>query len=299
MTKMSDNNENGSDRPASATVDNPSQSSSIDKNLTSDEGEGTKRKLGDADIEDTGNASTQPPIKLPKVPAVRNDEKSEWNQLTTVLVGRTEVSFQLHTHVLRKIPFFRGCLDSGMQEAQSGVVRLPADDWRAFKVAVHWLYWKELSYGAVGQKSALTHDKDGKFFLALRQSAAYQLADKLMMEDLQNAILDHFAVDPTKAYVFSSEFFDHIVAHAPQESPLHRLGLKLMAYFARHWGGVRNTTKDGKVNTVHTFAETNIQNMKFVAQALHDYAVIPNFRKRDCSFHKHDLTSKCGDRKTV
>jgi hypothetical protein len=128
--------------------------------------EGTKRGYDEAPTVDTGH----------------------WDKVTIVRVGKDmkgSKDFFIHTHCLKEIRFFRACLDSGMKESTSGIVQLPEDNPVAFGVVVHWLYRGELSWDLEDLDGA---EKDVKLRIVVR---AWYLADKLMIESLQNAIIDH------------------------------------------------------------------------------------------------------------
>lgn len=68
------------------------------------------------------------PSARPKRKRATKDDYKSWNELTKVLVGPDEEPFSIHTRVIRKVPFFRGCLDANMAERAEGVVKLPEDD---------------------------------------------------------------------------------------------------------------------------------------------------------------------------
>jgi hypothetical protein len=91
-----------------------------------------------------------------------------------VLVGAEEQEFLVHTSFLLTIPFFRGCLPSGMIEAKTNVVRLPEDESRTFRIFTHWLYRGKIP-------SQVKRNASSSDSMSYTLTLAYSLATKLML----------------------------------------------------------------------------------------------------------------------
>jgi len=100
----------------------------------------------------------------------------------TIIVGQGEVSktFSVYEDLLTAYSaFFRFCLGSGFKEAGTKRVELPDDKAEDFAAVVNWLYResKVVKYDA----SRTATD---------RITSAYKLADKLIMPQLKNHLMD-------------------------------------------------------------------------------------------------------------
>lgn len=95
----------------------------------------------------------------------------------SVGTGKHKRIYNLHEDVLvTQCPFFEKCLRSGMKEQVEQAVNLPEDKPESFEIAVKWMYAEKVP----------TNIDD------VRIGAAYILANKLCMAELQNALVDQF-----------------------------------------------------------------------------------------------------------
>ena len=151
---------------------------------------------------DSTPSATQPVYPL----AIRSqvDQRDEpgphlrWDEIVQVVVGSDEESFIAHRKLLLDIPFFGRCLRNGMREAESGQVKLPEDEPKAFSEVLHFMYFQRLSFDicalhAKAAQSAVLNPDDKKPALTKKSSLlvkVYILGKKLGMEALQNATVD-------------------------------------------------------------------------------------------------------------
>jgi hypothetical protein len=64
---------------------------------------------------------------------------SRHNKMVQVLVGPEEHSFRIFEDDIRLVPFFRGCLDATMIEADEKLVRMPEDDPNVFEAVAYFI----------------------------------------------------------------------------------------------------------------------------------------------------------------
>lgn len=96
----------------------------------------------------------------------------------TILVGESEVKYMAHKQMLiDNCPFFAKCLSSGMEEAQTNVVKLPEDDCDAIDQFIFFIYYKTVNIP----------DGDDRLTVLLK---AWVLGDKFGMREWQNKIID-------------------------------------------------------------------------------------------------------------
>lgn len=247
----------------------------------------------------TDNA-TDTPIAGQKRKRDTEDDSNPWVGLTKVLVGPDEKPYLVHSHILRKVPFFRGCLDAGMIERAEGVVKLPEDNPKAFSHVVHWLYHGKLPVDLVamiedamkaGNKTASSrlHDEIYTF------TDMYVLCHRLMMEELQNHLTDIFR-EVTRQSTWPAISYQRICDELPEENPLRKLGMQQLSWEIRHgYGGWSAWTKNS--SRFSLFAMLKLDYMRFVAEAVTTYpdARKPFYTGKPCDWHVHIDTPKCKD----
>lgn len=108
------------------------------------------------------------------------------SEIVTVLVGPKRKRFYLHRDLIcQRSPFMEKCLSKNrFSEGDKNELYLPEDDPKAFSVLVEWIYRGRLP-GIVTPGSASVGYVD-----VVDMSAAYCMADKFGMEELQNGIMD-------------------------------------------------------------------------------------------------------------
>jgi hypothetical protein len=146
----------------------------------------------------------------------------------TILVGPHRSRYFAHKEVLvKKSPFFAKCLDAGMKEEHSNEVDFPDDTCRAFDLFFVWIYSREVP-------QVDSHDK------VLAAMDAWVLADKLVMPDWQNPLIDGI-MSFWKRRTMSPEHLAWLYDNACESSLLFTLGSKQlvwdMAFEPSHYEG--------------------------------------------------------------
>lgn len=103
--------------------------------------------------------------------------------IITVVVGKggEAQSFLIYKDLLTAhSPYFKACLNSAWEEGKTDTVRLEDDDPKAFETITNWLFRDPSTMEQIDMRS--TTD------VAL----AYKLADKLLMTQLKNHLLDEY-----------------------------------------------------------------------------------------------------------
>ncbi|KAL2421391.1 hypothetical protein ABEF95_007647 [Exophiala dermatitidis] len=102
------------------------------------------------------------------------------SEIVTVFVGPKRKKFFLHRELIcQRSPFMEKCLKKGrFDEGYKNELYLPEDDPKAFSIIVDWIYRTKLPSRTEPQ------------FDVSDLSAAYCMADKFGMEELQNSIMD-------------------------------------------------------------------------------------------------------------
>ncbi|OAP58877.1 hypothetical protein AYL99_06174 [Fonsecaea erecta] len=119
------------------------------------------------------------------------------SEIVTVHVGPKRKRFHLHRDLIcQRSPFMEKCLQKNrFDEGYKNELYLPEDDPKAFSIVVEWIYRGRLPvFGTFG-----TSPNGGSSAASVRvttgldmcdMSAAYCMADKFGMEELQNGIMD-------------------------------------------------------------------------------------------------------------
>ncbi|KIX07641.1 uncharacterized protein Z518_02294 [Rhinocladiella mackenziei CBS 650.93] len=152
------------------------------------------------------------------------------SEIVTVYVGVKRKRFFLHRElVCQRSPFMEKCLKKGhFDEGYKNELYLPEDDPKAFSIVVDWIY-----------RSRLPSRTEPSFDVS-DMSAAYCMADKFGMEELQNNIIDNVRAnfsrrenEPCKAPNFSALALTHLTG--PPKSPLKRFYVEhLVHHMMRH-----------------------------------------------------------------
>ena len=216
-----------------------------------------------------------------------------------ILVGPNEQRFLAPRRVLTKVPFFRACLAAPMQEGRSGTIKLPEDDKRAFIEVTDYMFngrlGSNLRYQTLnaspmsqilGPHNYILRHPD--IFLATK---TYDLARKLGMEDLPNAIIDeiqrykYYNPETTRAEL------TYIFGETDVEEKLHKFFISYV---------VASMVKDGWDSWVEKneaiyeeFISGKAANMEAVVSA-----VLPSRDKKKqtigrCEWHVHMDSRRC------
>lgn len=166
------------------------------------------------------------------------------SEVVTVLVGADKHPFRIYKQLLcDKIPYFEACLKSDWRSHDSSPVELDDIDVDAFRVVVRWLFNEALSIPS--RDSTFTqHDLEN----------VYQIADRLMLAKLQNALIDAAieSLKPNDAFKFGKlqSLRDRNLSH----TLLYRLVLKSAVRSFM----VKVPTKEMIVDELKSIADPNL-----------------------------------------
>jgi hypothetical protein len=184
-----------------------------------------------------------------------------------------------------------------MAESAENCVRLPDDSPAHFNYVVHWLYFGRSPIDIVVERNkpearsttgGLSKDLGVKMTVYCE---TYLLADRLMLESLQNHIIDrlrevaHAAGIMRRGEPISFE-------RVPKESGLFLLLKQQISHLVRR-AGAWLKWKNGA--SYKEFAVKSVERMEFVTDALAEYpdAKRPNEVGHCCDLHTHVDTPKC------
>ncbi|RVX74801.1 hypothetical protein B0A52_01078 [Exophiala mesophila] len=147
------------------------------------------------------------------------------SEIVTVFVGHKRKRFFLHRGLIcDRSPFMEKCLKKDrFDEGYKNEVYLSEDDPKAFSIIVDWIY-----------RSKIPQRTDPAFDVC-DMSAAYGMADKFGMEELQNTIMDHVRMslgrregEMCKTPHFAALALTH--SSGPPKSPLKRFLVEHMVF---------------------------------------------------------------------
>lgn len=215
----------------------------------------------------------------------------DWGNIITILVGPNTRKFFVHNHILRQVPFFRGCLDAPMKESQEGVVRLRDDDPDAFQELACWIYNAKFERDLEDDSSSTFLDDD----IVDKRLKTYVLAKMMLMEDLQNA-----AVDSLRAiYNYNcpcARVLSSIQEHLEDDDPLRSFVTRLLACMIHVEGGWL-AWKRKNPKCYNDFMRGNADHMELTLQAVSAFSKLPPTSEAKylaaCNFHVHDKTPRC------
>jgi hypothetical protein len=195
------------------------------------------------------------------LPSADGDEdlSEDYTQVTKVLVGAEEQEVLVHTSFLLTIPFFRGCLQSGMIKAKTNVVCLP-------KTTPE--HSRSLHTGCTAAKipsqvkfNVLSDSMSGML------AVTYSVSTKLMLERLQNDVCDAILLLASEKEGLDTDFFTELALWEDLDySPLYKFGLAILNGYLRRngpWSRVLASSMEWKDCPLNT----SIQGARFVAEA--------------------------------
>ena len=240
---------------------------------------------------------------VPSLKRKRSDiGQSAWNDQIVILVGTREYKLTVHTHIVRKIPFFRGCLDAPMVESQTRVVRMLEDDPLAVEGLVHWAYTGKLEYDLQQERKKYADDSSMRRSFTSRSVQLYALAKKCMVEDLQNEVINAIIVAHEHIRCPALPTIEEIIDLTEDDDPLRLYAMQRWSEFVhKNHGWVQ--MKKSNHSHYKDFAAQALENMEFAIDAL---ARFPEGRRNGkhalaidkCVWHTHTDTTKCSERKS-
>ena len=202
------------------------------------------------------------------------------SEIIQVLVGPNEVRFNVHKDVIcNASQFFNVCLNIGMVEARTNVVKLPEDDPQAFDRALHFVYGEDIA-----EPESLTSE-------AVKELVAmYITADKLDLEMLGNSIVDIIMSEHRGVTTSFPSLILGLTA-----SPLKDFMIKQLAWDLQFTGDM--WTHPAMAAELDKFFLTGAPEVPEVLRMQHavgeeNYRLPPS-RGWKCKYHKHVITQKC------
>lgn len=195
-----------------------------------------------------------------------------------------------------------------MRESEERVVRLPEDDPDVFSEVVHWLYERKLNvedeFDTAIATIAEAADQDLPMLpamrpfhkLTIRTTRLFYLAQKLMVEQLQNDTIDIILVKVALRNTLSFSAISRIVQAQEGDILYEWLTLHLACRMGLEGGypGWRKAQERTGRETLK-WARRCVENMELVAAAAaasHN-AKHPSTETNKCKWHIHVDTPKC------
>jgi hypothetical protein len=224
-------------------------------------------------------------------------EFESWSQTTTVLVGESRTKFIVHTNHLRKVPFFRGCLDANMIEKSEESVSLPEDIPEAFGCVVTWLYTGCLPSNIEAlRKEAATKANATQLneYLEVYHLCLYTyvMAQKLLLEALQNKLMDIIRTTLLQKSITGIQAA-YLVSSVPANDKILVLLKQEISASVKLNGGWAAWKEK---STLYThFSARYVEYLEFTADALATYRAGTRTApmSRSCDYHVHIDTPKC------
>jgi hypothetical protein len=214
-------------------------------------GKSTIQKLEQQDDSDQPQKRQKQDTEITSTVAV-----DDYCDTITILVGESEEKFLVHTQHLRKIDWFRKCLDAGMEGSQSKTIRLPEESPEAFRIVVQWIYRADLGKNNLER---LVQTECHSLIIRI-----YGLACKYLMTEIQNAIVDFYdARDLRDDYSFWSSIFamEELGDDKPYKPSLITLGYLLREAHSKAY-------PDNICQELTRGLDSEVEAMKIMVQAL-------------------------------
>lgn len=195
--------------------------------------------------------------------------KMDWTDLVTVLVGKNEKKFLVYREAIKVIPFFEGCLNSPMKEAQESVVKLPEDDPEAFEELIFFMYYgkfkvdlKELGNGKLRAKNSSTDFGND----VRRRCRTWILADKLLAETAANAAIDSLR-DHLRRFDANATTLRLVLQYASRGSAILRLVSQRFSRSVKKAGGWEKWKAEKRLGTSYS-VKSLLKEWSFVSKHL-------------------------------
>lgn len=145
--------------------------------------------------------------------------------MVTIRVGTPPIESIVHEEILKTATdskFFQVAFNNGFKETQTGILELPEDDPKAFRVLLNWVYGTATGFIKCEKKS---------FFQAMDTSTLlklYVLASKYAMDTLHDAIITHLWWRNTQATCWlqlglTQDALSYFEANTMADCPLDKL----------------------------------------------------------------------------
>jgi hypothetical protein len=223
----------------------------------------------------------------------------DWNDLVTVIVGKEPArNFTAHASVLKRIDFFKGCLNANMKESEERIVRLPEDSPDVFNDLLYWAYHGKFEVDI----QALCEPKDGDEIymsqMVNRRVQVYALAQRLCTEPAVNDAIDSLYTTDMRGDV-TLKAIELALALTEPPDPLRRV-LKQQLFCditgtSEDYDVLEDFEKWKKENTVrYEHFRTSLGLLEFLLETITESEDILGLDLEDlCTWHTHISTPKC------
>ena len=149
-----------------------------------------------------------------------------------VLVGHENSLFRVHRGILiHHSGYFKGCLDSGLSEAQQNAIELDDEDPAIFKLVVRWMYVGRMTDTFIKINMSNGHaqpNADDEKFPVLPQKTLFTVwlfADRRLMPELCNHVVNliYAAISPSRSIDFDGGLVEMAFSNATPDGHLRRL----------------------------------------------------------------------------
>jgi hypothetical protein len=258
-----------------------------------------RRDLADA-IKSNGTAeNVQAKSDLPqnhsdsKKQKLSNAPPSPWLDIVTLMVGPGEEEMIVHAHLIKRIPFFRGCLDAPVQESLTRTICLPDDDPTAVSDLVHFTYFDKLDFDPtkLHEFAALQH-KD-----PWRLINCYYVAKKYLAEKMQNTVMNALVTHYGSGTAPSALTLQRLIRKTEEGEPFRELMMQRVAKHIDKQDGWLEMKASRHVYH-KDFAGEKYERLEFIMEAMLKYTNGKrdgfSIRKlKTCTWHVHGETPKC------
>ncbi|KPI40497.1 uncharacterized protein AB675_7657 [Cyphellophora attinorum] len=189
----------------------------------------------------------------------------DWNDIVTVVVGEgpDERKFTAHASALKRIDFFKACLNANIREANDLVIRLPEDDGDVF----------------------IAQFRDE----IIKRTAVYALARKLCAEKASNDAFDilheHFL-----SWFYNADQLCMVFETLDSSDPLWQFFTRMTAMHVKEEGLNKFVTSD----ETYLLLSDRADYLKFLVEAMAEDLKPKTRVLRDvCAWHTHITTTVC------
>lgn len=225
---------------------------------------------------------------------------SPWHDTIVLVVGPANKEFTVHAHFLRRVPFFRACLDNPMKEAIERVIELPEDKPKVVQEMIHWLYYGTLEhdYCSVAEKAkafaASSPEREHSRAVEHVMVCLWIFAKKCMVEELQNLVVDSLRAGMLHTTI-AKKSLEIIIEQCEHEDPLRKLALQSLSRNIGRYKDYEEFLEKSKGVYLEWAAQGATERWKWIIEAQMSYPKAKNPAKDSdgCKWHVHVDSEKC------
>ncbi|KAI4103909.1 MAG: hypothetical protein LQ339_004026 [Xanthoria mediterranea] len=196
--------------------------------------------------------------------------------LDTIITIKLEPAgeiFHIHKGLLcHASPVFRAMMQHNWKEKQDGCIVLKDEDPEVFRRFIYWLY----------NGTVLDFDETIQPISSRELALCYFLADRRDIPALQNHLIDLILDTPCTLSYFLSEVQPLIWANTPEQSPLRKLLVDMMAFAA----DIPRIFEEE--NEMDCFDKCFVVDVLIRTHRTPKFTGWKNFHERRCDYHVHN-----------